>query len=214
MPPHLYTQEHVDLTLREGRCGWISCYRLFYICRHCDHGQIYCSEACRASNQKRLRAQANRRHQQSREGRRDHADRQRAYRERKKVTDHGRPALEDLGKLCSPEENSRVAILPTPSSSAMKVSYEPTVLCDSSVARENPPIFALGEPGNAACDPTSARRCPSHSRLCAPRGALAVGEPSTFGCALCGRRGRFVSPGPLRRIRVRTGKSALLSRGD
>jgi hypothetical protein len=72
---------------------------MFFICSHCDHGQVYCSSGCReATRRLQLRA-ANLRHQQSEEGRLDHRDRQRAYRRRlarsatpsaaQSVTDHG-----------------------------------------------------------------------------------------------------------------------------
>ena len=51
---------------------------------------------------RRQRRAANRRHQQSREGRLDHRDRQRAYRERhslRRVTDHTSPATYDSGSI-------------------------------------------------------------------------------------------------------------------
>ena len=73
-------------------CQNEDCGMPFFICVSCDRGQCYCVEAC--SYQARLRKCRvyNRNHQQSPEGRRDHADRQRAYRYRKagkKVTDQG-----------------------------------------------------------------------------------------------------------------------------
>lgn len=72
---------------------------MFFICSHCDRGQVYCSPGCRdATRRLQLRA-ANLRHQRSEEGRLDHRDRQRAYRRRlagsaitsavENVTDHG-----------------------------------------------------------------------------------------------------------------------------
>ena len=62
---------------------------MFYLCRHCDRGQCYCTSRCREKALRLQRRQANRRHQQSREGREDHRDRQREYRQRLKarVTD-------------------------------------------------------------------------------------------------------------------------------
>jgi len=62
---------------------------VFYLCRHCDRGQCYCTSRCREKALRLQRRQANRRHQQSREGREDHRDRQREYRQRLKarVTD-------------------------------------------------------------------------------------------------------------------------------
>ena len=64
---------------------------MFYICRSCDRGQRYCSEACQERSRGRQRRQSNRLHQSSPEGRLDHRDRQRLYRQRlrESVTDQG-----------------------------------------------------------------------------------------------------------------------------
>jgi hypothetical protein len=74
---------------RHRQCGW--CRTLFAICRRCDRGQAYCGDACRTEGYRRCQRHANRRHQQSEEGRLDHCDRQRAYRARlrARVTDKG-----------------------------------------------------------------------------------------------------------------------------
>jgi len=66
---------------------------IFWICRSCDRGQQYCSERCRQKARRQQRREANRRHQQSPEGRLDHRDHQRAYRQRQawtRVTDQRR----------------------------------------------------------------------------------------------------------------------------
>ena len=62
---------------------------VFYLCRRCDRGQRYCSPRCREKALRLQRREANRRHQQSPEGRLDHRDRQREYRKRQRarVTD-------------------------------------------------------------------------------------------------------------------------------
>jgi hypothetical protein len=80
-----------DLVLRQRLCR---CGTTFYICRSCDRGHRYCSERCRLKARREQRREANRRHQQSLEGRLDHRDRQRLYRQRlrsrkKSVTDQG-----------------------------------------------------------------------------------------------------------------------------
>ena len=75
---------------------------MFYICRSCYRGQVYCGDECRRRMRRQQRWRANRRHQQSREGRLDHRDRQRAYRERRglrRVTDHTSPATYDSGSI-------------------------------------------------------------------------------------------------------------------
>src|SRR5205807_7154575 len=65
------------------------CGAVFYLCRHCDRGQRYCSSHCREKARRLQLREANRRHQQSPYGRDDHRDRQREYRRRLKfcVTD-------------------------------------------------------------------------------------------------------------------------------
>lgn len=81
-----------QLLFRERRCHARDCGALFYICRSCFRGQRYCSEACRQLTRRDQRRAANRRHQQSPEGRLDHRDRQRAYRLARllvRVTDQG-----------------------------------------------------------------------------------------------------------------------------
>ena len=75
---------------------------MFYICRSCYRGQVYCGDECRRRMRRQQRRAANRRHQQSWEGRLDHHDRQRAYRERRglrRVTDHTSPAAFDSGSI-------------------------------------------------------------------------------------------------------------------
>ena len=73
-------------------CRGDGCGSPFWICRSCDRGHRYCSPLCRQRNRRRQLREANRRYQRSTEGRLDHRDRQRAYRERQRracVTDQG-----------------------------------------------------------------------------------------------------------------------------
>ena len=78
-----------ELVLRQRVCRYYLCRTIFYICRCCDRGQQYCREGCRCVCRREQCRAANRRHQQSPEGRLDHRDRQREYRRRlkKMVTD-------------------------------------------------------------------------------------------------------------------------------
>jgi len=81
-----------EVVLRQRVCRGSQCHAVFWICRRCDRGQRYCSTACQAEARRQQRRCANRRHQQSPEGREDHRDRQRDYRQRraqKSVTDQG-----------------------------------------------------------------------------------------------------------------------------
>lgn len=96
----------VPLHQRLCRCGVT-----FYICRSCDRGQRFCSERCRQKARHEQRREANRRHQQSEEGRLDHRDRQRRYRQRrhgeKRVTDQG--SRDRDGSDTIPEQESVAA---------------------------------------------------------------------------------------------------------
>ena len=81
-----------EVVLRQRVCLRSGCHLVFFICSHCDRGQRYCSLICRHQSRLQQRRNANRRHQQSPEGRLDHRDRQRAYRHRRarpRVTDQG-----------------------------------------------------------------------------------------------------------------------------
>jgi len=73
---------HGEVVLRQRLCHENGCHAVFWICRHCDRGQRYCSRACRTLARLQQRRSANRRHQRSLEGRLDHRDRQRRYRRR------------------------------------------------------------------------------------------------------------------------------------
>ena len=77
--------------LRRRICRGSGCGVVFWICRHCDRGHRYCGERCRQKKRRQQTRDANRRHQQSEEGRLDHRDRQRVYRAKRRlrrVTDH------------------------------------------------------------------------------------------------------------------------------
>jgi len=68
---------------RQGFCRAPCCGDIFFVCPRCDQEQVYCSNFCRKLARRVQHRVANRRHQQSEEGRLDHRDRQRAYRRRK-----------------------------------------------------------------------------------------------------------------------------------
>ena len=85
---------HTEVVLRQRVCRASGCGQVFWICRHCDRGQHYCSQLCRQQTRRQQHRLANRRHQQSPEGRQDHRDRQRAYRRR-----HSSPRVTDVSSL-------------------------------------------------------------------------------------------------------------------
>lgn len=92
--------------LRQRFCRWIECGALFWICRRCDRGQQYCSDRCRYKGRRCQRRQANRRHQQSPEGRLDHRDRQRVWRQHRKarVTDQPSPSRFPCASVARPDQ--------------------------------------------------------------------------------------------------------------
>lgn len=94
-----------ETTFRQRFCGWSACGRRFFICSHCYRGQRYCSDRCRVQARRQQRRSANRRHQQSAEGRLDHRDRQRAYRCRRAagVTDQSSGAPVDCVMMAMPQ---------------------------------------------------------------------------------------------------------------
>ncbi len=60
-------------------CRGSDCGVRFYICGSCYRGQVYCGERCRRRMRRRQTRLANRKHQDSPEGKLDHRDRQRVY---------------------------------------------------------------------------------------------------------------------------------------
>lgn len=89
--------------LRQAQCA--GCTRIFFVCRRCERGQIYCSPECREQGRRRAHSRANARHQASEEGRLDHRDRQRAYVARRRaMTDTGSKDLAKRSKVCGAAE--------------------------------------------------------------------------------------------------------------
>ena len=109
---------HGEVVLRQRVCCSRGCQTVFWICTHCDRGQCYCSPACRTEARRRQHRAANRRYQQSLEGRLDHRDRQQQYRERRcrpRVTDQSSlsvisPAPFGCGETITPS-----VVVPLPS---------------------------------------------------------------------------------------------------
>jgi hypothetical protein len=94
-----------QLALCFERCS--GCAGLFAMCRSCFRGHGYCNDACRVparATQKRI---ARALHQQSPEGRADHAERNRELRLRKRaaasVMDQGSEKLGSASSVCRPQ---------------------------------------------------------------------------------------------------------------
>jgi len=102
---------------RQQVCCFPLCRTVFYLCRHCDRGQRYCSSRCRQKSRRQQRREANRRHQQSPEGRLDHRDRQRAYRGRcrqARVTDQASLGSLTCARMVLPQALPPVEAAPAP----------------------------------------------------------------------------------------------------
>ena len=50
-------------SLREVKCGL--CTTVFYVCRHCDHGQAYCPAPCQGSARDASRRKARRHYEET-----------------------------------------------------------------------------------------------------------------------------------------------------
>ena len=87
------------------------------VCQSCDHGQRYCADGCRELAKKDSEKRANKKYQNSRQGRFKNAERQRRFRQRQKlkakiVTYQGSPPSlpNDLliEKFCPPKRKSKI----------------------------------------------------------------------------------------------------------
>lgn len=101
---------------RQRVCHFALCGAVFYLCPHCDRGQRYCSSRCREKSRRLQRRAANRRYQQSPEGRADHRDRQREYRKRQRagVTDQSSLDASPCVNLTAPPTEELLASTPEP----------------------------------------------------------------------------------------------------
>jgi len=101
-----------EVVFRQRRCR--ACNAVFVICRPCDRGQRYCSAQCRVPVLREQRRRANRRHQRSPEGRLDHRDRQRQYRQRcaqRRVTDTSSQGFTLPGTIATcPPETEKITV--------------------------------------------------------------------------------------------------------
>jgi len=92
---------------RRRECKWHRCGAIFYICRPCDRGYLYCSEDCRRQARLEQHRRTNHVYRQSFAAKLDQAQRQSAYRERqkrKKVTDQGSAACRRSASIDSHAE--------------------------------------------------------------------------------------------------------------
>src|SRR5690606_1981035 len=69
------------------------CEKPFAVCGGCDRGRRYCSDACSSEARRAKQRVAGARYQATERGRRQHAERQARYLERRRVTHQSLPAV-------------------------------------------------------------------------------------------------------------------------
>ena len=176
------------------------CNAVFCICRSCDRGQRYCGPDCRLRVLREQRRRANRRHQNSPEGRLDHRDRQRAYRKRcvQRRWASVDPAVEKPG--ASLVDDRQVGAL-QPASQGLDVTSSssliplgaPSLPEETAAATEN-----VTDTSSAAlaCSSMIAAWKSGSAQLVVPSSAAPISGFGSPRCIICGRRGRFVDPFP------------------
>jgi hypothetical protein len=121
---------HDEVVLRQRVCRGSDCQAVFWICRRCDRGQRYCGPACRSQALLQQRRCANRRYQQSPEGRKDHRDRQREHRKRraqKSVTDKGSATAALPGNMAAWDARSAWTAAPVAAAVAVRQQALPAL---------------------------------------------------------------------------------------
>ena len=68
-----------EVLLKEVRCKY--CGRVFYVCRRCWHGQVYCGKRCRKICQREMHREAQRNYRQTAKGKKTH----REYEEKRRI---------------------------------------------------------------------------------------------------------------------------------
>jgi hypothetical protein len=181
---------------RQKFCKAESCGARFFICSHCDHGQSYCSEECRLRSRREQHRVANRRHQQSPEGRDDHRDRQRAYRRRKAAISHAlRPKVPPRHPQHSCQMHTVTASQASPPKPILQHQQQSPA---APLKLSAPSSQALLQ--NSVTDQSTARGATSAMlfRPCSQWPIEPVREPlrgfRVIVCRFCGRIGFFLNP--------------------
>jgi hypothetical protein len=102
--PGLLARRAMEPTPRLYFC--LLCYQNALVCRHCDRGQVYCSQSCSQTRRKENMKASSRRYQASFKGRASHARRQARYRARQNKVTHQGSSMNDNDALLSPTENN------------------------------------------------------------------------------------------------------------
>jgi hypothetical protein len=184
----------VSDSLRFAFCGL--CRRLFFACRRCDRGQRYCGEVCADEARQRSLRAARLRHQRSPEGRLDHCDRQRAYRERRvlRVMDTRSEMLAQSATVRGRADD----LAPSESSDS-----GPQETIDARAFDDGPRFEAV----DAVVAQERPRRAEVESAAIGSGLGARLRSEGPY-CRFCGARGRLVRAGFVRRPRARTAARA------
>src|SRR5262245_34844586 len=179
------------------------CWRRFVVCRPDYRGQSYCTDICRELEQSALRHLANAKHQRSEEGRRDHAEHQRALVTRKRaeaqaVTDVGRQKVAPHAEWSAPDDPPLLA--------TSKAAVDGEADTDEIHGSHG----AVGDADPRALEPRDRRAAASNlaatlggtspaSSTGVAGGIVAVAGREAPRCIVCGRPGSRVLPRPDRR---------------
>jgi hypothetical protein len=191
-------------SLRRVICGWEDCHSGFLLCRRCDHGDRYCSRKCRQEARRRSLSAGRLRHQRSEDGRLDHRDRNRVYRERRR-----RRVMEHRSEVAPKTCNLRVRRAEAPPVDA-EHTHAPTAVDDFAVRefdtacgegseRDNATDGAFAAAAMARPGAPSVARWPRQLRLaarcdrCARHGTV-IRHETLSGLAARLRRGQLPSP--------------------
>jgi hypothetical protein len=80
-----------------GQKSCLACFGVFYICRLCERGQLYCSGPCRGRGRQASNRASNRRYSESFKGKRAASNRQRKLRKQRRNNQHCTISGQDKG---------------------------------------------------------------------------------------------------------------------
>ena len=137
-----------EVVLIQLFCRLTECKAIFYICRRCYRGQVYCSDTCRSTARRRQLKEARRRYNNTPEAKLDQRDRQREWRKKRRpkktVMDQGSPtgqnAQPSKGRDCTNRRPARwAAVLVVLKSGLIRVFSVPRcVICGRAGVFVNP----------------------------------------------------------------------------
>ncbi len=123
------------------------------ICRHCDRGNVYCSRACAKEVRLETQRRSSARYQQTMQGKRHHAAREKRRRERlaQKVTQQGPSRNPDLREM--EPSLSEPALPPSPHEAEAQPDAEPPAVQQLSDLLVSPRTPDEPQPGTMVCCP-------------------------------------------------------------